>query len=163
MTFVALASAYVFLSGSDQWRPVNVPKVFLVSTSVIVVSSLTMERSRRLVTVDAQRYGHWLLLTLVLGIAFVVTQVIGWSHLAAQGVYLSSNPHSSFFYLFTGAHGLHLAGGMVALTYLVVRSRFLLLGVESEKRVAATDAVSIYWHFMDGLWIYLFVLLFFWR
>jgi len=84
--------------------------------------------------------------------------------LAGQGIYLSSNPHSSFFYLLTGAHALHLLGGLLALTFLWLRSRRKVTEAALvAKRQAAADAVTIYWHFMDGLWIYLFLLLFLWR
>ena len=81
-----------------------------------------------------------------------------------QGVYIATHPHSSFFYLLTALHGLHLAGGLLALTYLLVRHRREAANKRAKaKRVATTDAVTIYWHFMDALWIYLFVLLFLWR
>ena len=79
----------------------------------------------------------------------------------AQGIYLSSNPHSSFFYLMTGAHGVHLAGGVIAL--LVLGWNVLAPGLcDAGLRIFA-DLTAIYWHFMDGLWIYLFLLLFLWR
>ena len=163
MMFVALASSYIFLSGSEQWKPVRMPRAFLISTVLILLSSLTIEKARGLLAKDLRQYARWLLITLVLGVAFVSSQLVAWRNLVKEGVYLSSNPHSSFFYLFTGAHGLHLVGGMIALTYLTVRSRHLLLGVDDEKRIAAADAVSLYWHFMDGLWIALFLLLWFWN
>jgi len=163
MMFVALASSYIFLSGSEQWKPVRIPRTFLISTALILMSSVTIEKARRQLALDLRRYARWLLATLFLGVAFVTSQLIAWRHLAAQGVYLSSNPHSSFFFLFTGAHGLHLVGGMIALTLLTVRSRRLLLGIDAEKRTAATDAVSLYWHFMGGLWVGLLLLLWFWN
>jgi len=110
------------------------------------------------------RYGSWLMATAGLGVTFVVSQYLAWRALARQGVYVSSNPHSSFFYLFTGAHGVHVLGGIIALTYLLVRTRKKRNTVVGElKRVGAADAAAIYWHFMDGLWICLFLLLFFWR
>jgi len=163
MMFVALASSYIFLSGSEQWKPVRIPRTFLISTALILMSSVTIEKARRQLALDLRRYARWLLATLFLGVTFVTSQLIAWRHLAAQGVYLSSNPHSSFFFLFTGAHGLHLVGGMIALTLLTVRSRRLLLGIDAEKRTAATDAVSLYWHFMGGLWVGLLLLLWFWN
>src|SRR5437660_1268887 len=84
--------------------------------------------------------------------------------LVRQGVYMSSNPHSSFFYLFTAAHGLHLFGGILALGYLVLRTTRRRDTVEGElKRLGAAEATTIYWHFMDGLWVALFLLLFFWK
>ena len=77
---------------------------------------------------------------------------------------MSSNPHSSFFYLFTAAHGLHLFGGILALGYLMLRTTRKRDTVEGElKRLGAAEAATIYWHFMDGLWVALFLLLFFWK
>ena len=163
MMFVALASSYISLSASEQWKPVRVPRTFLISTALILMSSVTIEKARRRLPVDLRQYAWWLFATLLLGFAFVASQLVAWRQLIAEGVYLSSNPHSSFFYLFTGAHGLHLVGGMIALVYLTVRSRRLLLGVDAEKRRAAADAISLYWHFMDGLWIGLLLLLWLWN
>lgn len=164
MMFVALASSYIFLSGGDQWKPVRMPRTFALSTGLILVSSVSMEMARRrLRQEDNRRSASWLLVTLVLGLAFVGSQILGWKQLVAEGVYLSGNPHSSFFYLFTGAHGVHLFGGLVAVSYLAIRARRVLVGVSNEKRLAATDAVSLYWHFMDGLWVCLFLLLLLWK
>jgi cytochrome c oxidase subunit III len=105
-----------------------------------------------------------LLLTGILGLAFLGSQLIAWRQLASQGIYVSTHPHSSFFYLLTGAHAVHIAGGLLALTILWLRSRPKLdkPGLAATRQATA-DAVSIYWHFMDGLWIYLFLLLFLWR
>ena len=164
MMFVALASSYIFLSGGEQWRPIQVPKTFLLSTGLILISSVTMESARRsLHQQQRATYGRWLGITLLLGLAFVVTQLVGWRKLVGEGVYLSANPHNSFFYLFTGAHGIHLLGGITALSYLGLRARRVLVGVSAEKRLALTDSVSLYWHFMDGLWVALFLLLVFWN
>jgi cytochrome c oxidase subunit 3 len=94
----------------------------------------------------------------------LVSQLIAWRQLAKQGVYIASNPHSSFFYLFTAAHGVHLLGGLAALGYLSLRSRAPLEDKSAMvKAQAKADAVTIYWHFMDFLWLYLFVLLFYVR
>ena len=165
MLFTALSSAYVVRSGSsNDWARIAMPKVLLLSTGLILVSSATLELSRR----DLKRalfagHGHWLLVTMLLGLGFLFTQLIAWRQLAAQGVYLSSNPHSSFFYLLTAAHAVHLAGGLFALIFLWLRSRLSREVKVSATRQASTDAVTIYWHFMDALWIYLFLLLFLWR
>jgi cytochrome c oxidase subunit 3 len=81
-----------------------------------------------------------------------------------QGIYLASNPSSSFFYLFTAAHGLHLLGGLCALGYLLAQRNKFRGTLNGEfRRIGAADAVSIYWHFMDVLWVGLFALLMFWR
>jgi len=166
MLFTALASAYIVrsASGSD-WQPIVMPKVLWLSTAVILISSVTMEISRRaLKQQHNSRYSSWLTLTVVLGLGFVATQLIAWRQLWRQGVYMASNPHSSFFYLFTAAHGVHLLGGLVALSCLLLRTRKQRDTVEGElRRIGAADAASIYWHFLDGLWISLFLLLFFWK
>jgi cytochrome c oxidase subunit 3 len=166
MLFTALASAYIVRSatGTD-WLPIAMPKVLWLSTAAILVSSVTIEISRRSLKQQSDaRYGRWLTITAGLGLLFVASQLFAWRELARQGVFVSSNPHSSFFYLFTGAHVLHVLGGLFALAYLLLRTRRKRATVEGElKRVGAVDAATIYWHFLDGLWICLFVLLFFWK
>lgn len=166
MLFTALSSAYIVRSASsNDWVPLTMPKVLWLSTTVILVSSLTIELSKRSLKLQRNsRYGMWLLVTAALGSVFVASQLMAWRALARQGVYVSSNPHSSFFYLFTAAHGLHVLGGILALAYLLLRTRKKRDTVEGElRRVGAAEAATIYWHFMDGLWICLFLLLFFWR
>jgi cytochrome c oxidase subunit 3 len=166
MLFTALASAYIVRSASaDDWHPIAMPKVLWLSTAVIIISSVTIEISRRsLKALNDAAYGRWLATTLVLGLAFLGSQLIAWRQLVRQGVYISSNPHSSFVYLFTAAHGLHLLGGIMVLGYLALRTTKKRNSIEGElKRVGAADAAAIYWHFMDGLWIALFLLLFWWK
>src|SRR6266481_6046904 len=166
MLFTALTSSYIVRSASgNDWVPIAMPKVLWLSTLLIVISSVTMEVSRRsLKRQQDARYGRWLIITVALGLAFLVSQLIAWRQLVRQGVYMASNPYNSFFYLFTAAHGLHLLGGILALGYLLVRSIGKRNTVEGElRRVGAADAATIYWHFMDGLWVALFLLLFFWK
>ena len=166
MLFTGLASAYIVRSASaDDWVRIAMPKVLWLSTAAILISSVTIEISRRSLKRkgDAQ-YAMWLTITAALGIVFVASQFLAWRQLARQGVFVASNPHSSFFYLFTGAHAIHVLGGLVALAYLLLRTRQKRATVEGElKRVGAVDAATTYWHFLDGLWICLFLLLFFWR
>lgn len=166
MLFVALTSAYIVRSaGANDWQPVAIPKVLWLSTTLILVSSITIELSRRfLKRQQDSRYGQWLGFTTLLGLGFLASQVVAWRQLVRQGVYLASNPYSSFFYLFTGAHGLHLLGGILALSYLLLRTTKKRTTVDGElRRVGAADAVTIYWHFMDVLWVGLFALLMLWR
>jgi cytochrome c oxidase subunit III len=165
MLFTALSSAYIVRAGaSNDWVAIAMPRVLLLSTLLILVSSVTLEVSRRSLKVESvSGYGRWLLVTTLLGLGFLASQLLAWKQLARQGVYLVSNPHSSFFYLLTAAHAVHLIGGLLALVFLWLRSL-----VKKEVKLTATgravaDAVSIYWHFMDALWIYLFLLLFLWR
>ncbi len=166
MMFTALTSAYIVRAASaNDWRPIAMPRILLLSTVLIVLSSATLETAKRkLKAAFESSYKRWLLLTTVLGVAFVVSQLLAWQQLVRQGVYVSSNPHSSFFYLLTATHGVHLLGGLLALVYLLVRTRQSDVDEKAQaKRHASADAVTLYWHFMDGLWIYLFVLLFFWK
>jgi cytochrome c oxidase subunit 3 len=91
-----------------------------------------------------------------LGLLFVGSQLTAWRELAWRGVYLATNPSSSFFYLLTAAHGVHLLGGIIALLYLVVRAGRISL---RPRQATALDVTAIYWHFMDGLWLYILLLL----
>src|SRR5258706_1600088 len=166
MLFTALTSSYIVRSASgNDWRPIAMPRVLWISTALIVFSSITMEVSRR--SLKRQRnagYGRWLMITVALGLAFLATQLLAWRQLVRQGIYMASNPYNSFFYLFTAAHGLHLLGGILALGYLMMRTTRRRNTVEGElRRAGAADAATIYWHFMDGLWVALFLLLFFWK
>ena len=166
MLFTALTSAYIVrAASSNDWQPLTMPRILLLSTALIVISSGTLETARRKLK-DASISAHrrWLMLTVALGIGFLVSQLLAWRQLKLQQIYVSSNPHSSFFYLLTATHGVHLLGGLAALVYLLLRTR---APKENQlavvKAQAAADAVTLYWHFMDVLWLYLFVLLFFWR
>lgn len=166
MLFVALTSAYIVRSASgNDWQRISMPKVLWLSTALILISSITMGVSRRSLKRQSDAgYGRWLMITVALGLAFLVSQVAAWRQLVRQGAYLASNPYNSFFYLFTAAHGLHLLGGILALSYLLLRTAKKRGTVEGElRRVGAADAAAIYWHFMDGLWVALFLLLLFWK
>ena len=166
MLFTGLVSAYIVRSASaDDWVRLSMPKVLWVSTAALFISSVTIEISRRSLKQQSNaQYGMWLTITAALGIIFVGSQFMAWRQLARQGVYVASNPHSSFFYLFTAAHGIHVLGGLAALAYLLLRTRKKRETVEGElKRIGAVDAATTYWHFLDGLWICLFLLLFFWK
>jgi cytochrome c oxidase subunit 3 len=166
MLFTALTSAYIVrMASSNDWTPLRMPKVLWLSTAVILISSITIEVSKRsLKRARDSQYGLWLTLTAVLGVVFVGSQYAAWRNLARQGVYMATNPHSSFFDLFTAVHGLHVLGGLLALTYLLLRTRKKRDSVEGElRRIGAAEAATLYWHFLDGLWICLFLLLFFWK
>jgi cytochrome c oxidase subunit 3 len=165
MMFTALSSAYVVRSASaNDWVPLAMPRVLLLSTTLILISSITMHAARRKLRAGFEgAYTRLLLVTALLGFGFLASQLFAWKQLAHQGVFLTTNPHSSFFYLLTATHGLHLLGGLLALLFLLARTRWQKKATAVATRQAAADAVSIYWHFMDALWIYLFLLLFLWR
>jgi len=167
MLFIALTSAYIVrgvpaLSGGDSdWLPLEMPRVLWFTTGVLLLSSISIELARRaLKRNEYAGFKRWISLTTLFGVAFLAGQVTAWQQLAAQGVFIDSHPHSSFFYLLTSLHGLHLLGGVIALAYVTVAALRMRIGF---KRRTAVDVTAIYWHFMDGLWIYLFGLLFFFR
>ena len=166
MMFAALTSAYVFRSGTASWGSIALPRILWLSTALIAASSFSMEAARRAFErADYGAYRRWLMATLALGAGFLVSQVFAWQQLVRQGVYLSSNPRSAFVYVLTGLHGAHLVGGLAALLYLFTRAmRNPPRNAETHaRRKAGASAVAIYWHFMDGLWVYLFLLLLLWR
>jgi cytochrome c oxidase subunit 3 len=167
MLFIALTSAYIVrgvpaLSGGESdWLPLEMPRVLWLTTAVLLVSSVSIELARRaLKRNEYAGFKRWIALTTLFGVAFLVGQLMAWQQLTAQGVYINSHPHSSFFYLLTSLHGVHLLGGVIALGYVTVAALRMRIGF---RRRTAVDVTAIYWHFMDGLWIYLFGLLFFFR
>jgi len=158
MFFMALASAFIVLRrGSELWVTVHLPRILSANTCVLLASSFTLESARqRLYLADASGFRKFWLATTVLGFLFVAGQLIAWRQLVAQGVYIASNQASSFFYIFTGAHAVHLLGGVGALLFVAFR-RFEKTKISLP---AAAEITSYYWHFMDGLWIFLLALLY---
>ena len=142
----------------DRSSPVAA-RVGIVSwnTAALLGSSLTLQAARkRLREWDLRALFPWVAATGALGVLFLTGQIVAWRKLAAQGVFLASNPHSSFFYVLTGLHGVHLLGGLVWFTAVLVQVRRLAYTPgEDGLRLFAT-----YWHFLAGLWVYLLLLLF---
>ena len=112
------------------------------------------------------------MLTMALGLGFVVTQAFCWTQLAAGGMFADSSAHKSFFYILTVLHAAHIVGGIAVIGYLLMRVRGELRLAESEdetssgaKRLprAALETGALYWHFVDALWVYVFMLLFLWK
>ncbi len=158
MFFMALASAFLVRRGtSGDWIPVHLPAVLWINTLALIASSFTLERARRsLSRLDVSGFRKLWALTTGLGALFLIGQLVAWRQLVAQGVFMASNPASSFFYIFTAAHGVHLLGGVGALVYVLVRK------FDNNRSIAlptAAEVASYYWHFMDGLWVFLLALL----
>jgi len=156
MFFMALASAYLVRRGSPDWVPVRVPLLMWLNTAVLLASSGTLEMARkRLALLDVAGFRRSWAVTTTLGVVFLVGQVVAWRQLVGEGIYLASNPASSFFYIFTGAHALHLVGGVGALLYVAWRN----FERAQVTRAVAAEVASYYWHFMDALWLFLLALL----
>jgi cytochrome c oxidase subunit 3 len=161
MSFAAFTSALFIRQASTDWTHIAAPRILFVSTAVLLLSSCLMEMSRRGFDgesgsqITERRKGLMLLAaTLVLGLAFVGGQYLAWRQLAAQGLFLATNPNSSFFYLLTGVHALHVLGGIAALAYLLAQ-----LAARGSVRRNLMNGVAIYWHFMAALWLYLLVVI----
>jgi cytochrome c oxidase subunit 3 len=158
MFFMALASAFIVLRrGSAMWVAFHLPPVLWANTVILLASSFTLELARkRLALADSSGFRKLWLLTTGLGFLFVAGQLFAWRQLVAQGVYIASNQASSFFFIFTGAHAVHLLGGVGALLYVSFRK----LNKARISLSAAAGIASYYWHFMNGLWVFLLALLY---
>jgi cytochrome c oxidase subunit 3 len=157
MFFMALASAFIVRRGSNDWIPVHIPAILWVNTLILLASSLALELSRRrLASSDLRGFRALWFLTTGLGILFVAGQVFAWRQLFLQGIFVASNPASSFFYIFTGLHGVHVLGGLGALLYVLLRN----FDRAKVSRPVAAEIVGHYWHFMDALWVFLLALLY---
>lgn len=164
--FVALALVYISRSRNPKyWEPVQIPPILTGSTLVLLLSSAALEAARRgLRNGNARHYRTWLAVTLSLACAFLAMQVEAWRELVAEGVFVAANPHSFFFYMFTGSHALHLAAGIAMLWYLLLRAVFPSLHDPNRARVyERADAAALYWHTIDIVWLGLFLLLWFVR
>lgn len=156
MFFAALVSALVVRKGLSAiaWQTVEVPRILWLNTLILLASSATLVRARRDFRArDDAAFRHWWGVAAILGLFFVAGQILAWRQLARAGVYLSANASSSFFYVLTAAHALHLLGGIVAM---------LAVGFTRGRRVSrdtAGQVVSIYWHFLTALWLFLFAIL----
>ena len=170
MSFAAYTSALVVRQGSGgDWQHFHLPPLLYLNTLVLLASSLALEVGRSRVRWSWVRMASeagsarkavpdgtgYLALTFGLGLLFVAGQVAAWRDLAAQGLFLATNPSASFFYVLTALHALHLLGGIIAMGYVIVRIR-RLAGDPPESALAAA---ALYWHFMDVLWLYLLLVL----
>ncbi|HSZ64241.1 MAG TPA: cytochrome c oxidase subunit 3 [Terriglobales bacterium] len=163
MMFAAFSSALIVRKGSSQdWQSFTLPPILYLNTLILLLSSVTLEVARRRVsafmrgmTSRTENPASWLYITLALGLLFVAGQYVAWTQLRAQGLYLATNPSSSFFYVLTVTHVVHVMGGLGGLLYVIRKLS------KSSLRRNAMVATARYWHFMGGLWVYLILLLWF--
>ena len=183
MVFISLTSAYVVRQGLPtfegtsntyvrDWGSVELPWLLLaINTVILLASSVTMELARRAaarqaalapvqsipgISLGDEKHYPWLGMTVILGFAFLAGQWMAWTELHSRGFYVNTNPSSSFAFLLTIAHAVHLFGGVLALLWAASAS---LLHKPIEAKRIAVDITAWYWHFMGVLWIYVFALL----
>lgn len=161
MMFAAFTSALFVRKGASlDWRTFTLPSILYFNTLLLVASSIALEVARRRIATfmgglksQAERPARWLYITLFLGLLFVAGQYVAWLQLRSEGLYLATNPSSSFFYLLTAVHALHVLGGLGGLIYVISKLNKSIL--RRNQLVATTR----YWHFMGILWLYLLLLL----
>lgn len=159
MVFAALTSAFIVREGQKKWFDFELPQIFWYSTAVLLLSSITVNSARFAASKGKiSRAGFWLLLTLALGSAFSLMQVEGWKQLADQGIRFvdPENISGSFFIVITGTHLAHLLAGLISLFYTAVKA---FRGKYSKDNYVGIKLTGIFWHFLDALWLYLFVFL----
>lgn len=161
MLFAGFASAYLVRRASPDWVPIYAPPVLWVDTALLLFSSVALELAKTSRKFGKQRaFRVWFLVAVGLGAAFLVGQWVAWSELAAQGIFLPTSAHGSFFFMLSAVHSVHVSLGMVALGVVLAR-RWNKAGL-----AAAGDSVNLcatYWHFVTGIWVFLYWLLFVWR
>jgi len=157
MFFMALTSSYIVRKGTGtDWQAFGMPRILWANTVILLLSSLTLEMARRqLARGVMSAFRNLWALTTGLGLLFVGGQLVAWHQLRAAGVYLSTNPSSSFFYVFTAAHAVHVLGGIFALLFVAFRS----WQRSRTTQAIGAEVAGIYWHFLDGLWVFLLLLL----
>lgn len=164
MMFAGLTSAYIVRADNGNWLLFNLPDMFFISTAVIITSSITMFTALKMAKNNNNKGVVFALLaTFILGLVFSYTQYLGWTELRSKGIVLAgkySNASGSFLYLLTGLHLAHLFGGLISLFVTLINS---LKGRYSAGNTLGLELCSIYWHFLDILWVYLFLFLYYIR
>lgn len=157
MLFAAWTSAYIVRQSNGEWMIFDLPQLFWVTTGIILLSSVSMHwayLSAKHDKVKSLRTG--IVITLVLGTAFLTGQFFAWSELVSNSVHFVGNPSGSFVYVLSGVHGLHIVSGLVFLVIVLISA--LPFKINS-KNMLSIEMCTTYWHFLDGLWLYLFVFL----
>lgn len=185
MLFVSFTSIYIARRSAGRfdpitgefitdWVPVELPmRLFLLNSVVLALGSLTAEKARRSSAIDAViipasrvpgvrpidvSSTPWVYATALLGLSFLLGQWFAWEDMNSRGIFLATGPASSFVFLLTGAHAVHLAGGILVLAYATLTHR---IRKSLESRRITFDVSALYWHFMGLLWLYIMVIFLF--
>ena len=166
MTFGSLIFAFVYRSGvSQNWKPIQLPQTLWLSTALLLASSNLIEAARRKLKRGDQRTFYRLTVWATwCGVLFLAAQLTAWFQILHRGILLDRNPHSSFIFIFSGMHGVHILIGLAGFFYLLRRTREPASGPKYQMTTRVwSNAVSTFWHYLDFIWIVLFVLLETWR
>ena len=157
MVFASRTSAYIVRQAEGNWLYFDLPNLFYTTSFVIILSSISMQLAYWAAKKDnPERVKLFITITAILGAIFCVGQVLAWGDLVNDSVYLVGNPSGSFLYVLTGLHALHLISAIIFLLIVLIatfRNR-----VHSQN-LAQIEMCTTYWHFLGGLWLYLFVFL----
>jgi cytochrome c oxidase subunit 3 len=166
MTFGAMIAVFIIRSEAPLfWGHLHIPGLLWATTAILIASSIFLERARgRLALNDQTRFFKLAAIATGLGVLFLLGQITAWFQILHSGTVLVNNPHSWFIFLFSGLHGMHIVAGLCGLVYLLMRTRQPAGGPKyrMKTRVIA-NGISIFWHYLDFLWIVLFALLLTWR
>jgi len=157
MIFAALTSAYIVRQAEGNWLIFELPQLFWVNTGVILVSSMTMHwayLSAKRDNLESVKIAA--IITTIMGVAFLAGQYLAWGDLVDNRVHFVGNPSGSFVYVLSGLHGLHIVGGVA---FLVILLNSTLKYKVHSKNLNQIEMCATYWHFLDGLWLYLFIFL----
>jgi len=155
MLFAAFTSAVLVRKAQGNWQEFRIPSIFWLNTLIIVLSSLTMQRAvNAFKKYELNNYRFAITSTFILGCLFLVGQAIGWAQLSAGGIHLDGNPSGSYLRVITYTHAAHIAGGLLIMLFGVLRAFFRPF---NPNRLVNVQIMATYWHFVDFLWIYLFI------
>lgn len=160
MMFAGFTSAYIVKRSQTNWQGFDLPVIFMYSTAIILLSSVTMQLAvRKFKERRMDVYRRMMLITALLGIGFIIMQWLGFGMLADRGIKLvgsGSNVAGSFLAVIAGVHMAHVLGGVIALLWMLKRA---FSGTSRTYSPVGVEVAATYWHFVDLLWIYLFVFL----
>lgn len=157
MIFAALTSAYIVRQAEGNWLEYELPEIFWLTSGIVILSSIALQVAYYAAKKDnflSLRIG--MMLTVLLGIGFLVGQWYSWVALVDREVFFVGNPAGSFLYVFTGLHAVHLISGVIFLIIVLISS--FRYKVHSQA-LNTLEMASTYWHFLGGLWLYLFLFL----
>jgi cytochrome c oxidase subunit III len=166
MTFGALISVFLIRSNTPLfWEHIKLPITLWFTTAILITSSFTFESARRhLAQSDQIGFFQRVKWTTIAALLFLFGQTVAWVQILRSGVRLQKDPHSWFIFLFSGLHGIHILAGLAGLGYLLYRTREPVTGPKYQMYTrAVATGVAVFWHYLDALWVVLFILLWTWR